>query len=313
MRAFLFPGQGSQEVGMGADLFRSSASFRSLVEHASHCAGEDLEPLCLRGPESKLRQSKFLQPLMVCVSLGYCEDLAEHGLQPDIVLGHSLGEISALAAAGVITPAAAVAMAAKRGALMDEAALAAPGGMLAVTTHTRPELLQWLTVNCASRQVVLANDNAPTQIVLSGELSALSLCADAISRQHLGKCHRLPISGPWHSPFLEPARQQFERWAQSLPFRQPKAQLLMNLDAECLHDPGQIRRHLTDILVSPVRWADCMTRLRAMAPSALFEVGPGRILSGLARANGFGNETPIYNVNNLRGVELAVAMPRNGL
>lgn len=290
---------------MGADLFRSSAFFRSLVEHASQCAGEDLQTLCLRGPETKLRQSKYLQPLLVCVSLGYYQALAEHGLQPDIVLGHSLGEITALGAAGVVTPTEAVAVAAKRGALMDEAALMVPGGMVAVTTHQRWELLQWLAANYADRQVVMANDNAPSQIVLSGESNALSCCAEAISQQRLGKCQRLSISGPWHSPILELARQKFEQWVQSLAFRPPQTKLLMNLGAECVQDPDQIRRHLGDILVSPVRWADCMTYLRTLAPGALFEVGPGRILTGLARANGFGHETPVYSINNLRGVELA--------
>jgi [acyl-carrier-protein] S-malonyltransferase len=305
MRAFLFPGQGSQEVGMGADLFRSAPGFRSLVDQASHCVGEDLQALCLRGPETKLRQSKYLQPLLVCVSLGYHQALVEHGLHPDIVLGHSLGEISALGAAGVVTAAEAVAMAAKRGALMDESALAVPGGMIAVTTHRRGELLQWFAANYANRQVVWANDNAPNQIVLSGESNALARCAEAISHQRLGKCQRLSISGPWHSPFLESARQKFEAWAQSITFHAPQTKLLMNLGAECVQDPDQIRGHLSDILVSPVRWADCMNRLRTMSPTALFEVGPGRLLSGLARANSFGHETPIYNINNLRGVELA--------
>jgi [acyl-carrier-protein] S-malonyltransferase len=305
MRAFLFPGQGSQEVGMGADLFRSSPGFRDLVDYASQCVGEDLQSLCLRGPETKLRQSKYLQPLLVCVSLGYHQVLAERGVHPEIVVGHSLGEISALAAAAVVTPAEAVAMAAKRGEFMDAAALAVPGGMVAATTRHRVELLEWLAANYADRQVVLANDNAPNQIVLSGEASALSRCAEAINHQRLGKCQRLPLSGPWHSPFLEPARRRFAQWAQALTFRPPQAKLLMNLQATWVQDSEQIRGQLTDILVHPVRWADCMIQLRTLDISALFEVGPGRVLSGLARANGFGQEIPIYNVSNLRGVELA--------
>ena len=118
MNVFLFPGQGAQEIGMAADLFKADAAFRGIVQRASERAGADLEKICLRGPERELTRTKHLQPLLVCVSLGYLRHLSEHGVQPDVVLGHSLGEITALAAAGVVTPHDAVDMAAKRGELV---------------------------------------------------------------------------------------------------------------------------------------------------------------------------------------------------
>jgi [acyl-carrier-protein] S-malonyltransferase len=132
MRAFLFPGQGSQRVGMAADLFRTDAGFRDLVKFASAQVGEDLERVCQRGPDKLLQRTPLLQPLLVAVSLGYLRHLTAHGLRPDVMLGHSLGEITALAASGVLTFEEAVIVAAKRGALMEQSAAKVRGGMLAV-------------------------------------------------------------------------------------------------------------------------------------------------------------------------------------
>jgi len=162
MNAFLFPGQGSQEVGMGADLFKSEKAFRALVQHASQCVGENLEPICLRGPEKKLARPKFLQPLLVAVSLGYCRRLVERGVKPDVILGHSLGEITALAAAGMVTFEGAIEIAAKRGELMEQTSAQAQGSMMAVTTSDRERILGWLASKAPDHGAVLANDNAYT-------------------------------------------------------------------------------------------------------------------------------------------------------
>ena len=164
---------------MGADLFKSDTAFRSLVGLASEWVGEDLESICLRGPEKKLVRSKFLQPLLVAVSLGYLRHLTERGVNPDVVLGHSLGEITALAAAGIVTPEEAVRIAARRGVLMEGAARKTAGAMLAVILEDRAKLLAWLASPAASHRVVLANDNAPNQVVLAGERSALTACASS--------------------------------------------------------------------------------------------------------------------------------------
>ncbi|HVM60839.1 MAG TPA: ACP S-malonyltransferase [Verrucomicrobiae bacterium] len=301
MNAFLFPGQGSQEVGMAADLFRTDPEFRTLVQRASHCVGADLEPICLRGPEKTLCRTVYLQPLLVAVSLGYLRHLTARGVKADVVLGHSLGELSTLAAAGVVTFEEAVIMAGKRGELMDKVASRVRGGMLAVTIqdgHHLPELPD---------NVVIANDNAPTQIVLSGELDAL----DALARR-LGHCRKLAVAGPWHSPFMAEARREFAAWAETLTFRPPRTRLILNATGRSENNPQLIKQHVTDTLAGPVRWRMCMETLRALSPAALFEVGPGRVLAGLARVNGFGNDVRIIHVNNLRGVELAAAQSAVG-
>lgn len=305
MNAFLFAGQGSQEVGMGADLFRSDPDFRALVDHASKAVGEDLERLCLRGPEGRLARSRALQPLMVCVSLGYLRHLTAQGIRPDVVLGHSLGELSALAAAGIVSFEQAVSLAAHRGRLMEAAAATVAGGMMAVMTPERERVLEWLAASAPGDRVVLANDNAPDQIVLSGTLEALEQCASAIAREKLGTCRRLAVAGPWHGPFLQEARRHFATFLEAVPFRGPVVPMLFNLTAESEADPARIRILVTRILTQPVRWRDCMTQLKRLGARELFEIGPGRVLGGLARANGFAEETRVWTINNLRGVERA--------
>jgi [acyl-carrier-protein] S-malonyltransferase len=305
MNAFLFPGQGSQEIGMGSDLFGADAPFRDLVRRASDRVGADLERICRRGPERELTRTVHLQPLLVCVSLGYLAQLTRRGILPGMVLGHSLGEITALAAAGVITFEAAVDMAAQRGRLM-EAAAGSAGGMIAVISHGRERILQWLAASIPAGRLVLANDNAPGQLVLSGDLAALEEAARFIPRERLGRCLRLPVAGAWHSPFMAEAQKEFAAWLRSIPFTAPRVPMLFNASAAYEKDPLRIRDLAVRNLSEPVLWRSCMERLKEAEPAALFEVGPGRILSGLARANGFGDETRICCVNNLRGVELAV-------
>ncbi len=305
MKAFLFPGQGSQEVGMAADLFRSDPAFRALVDLAARCVGEDLPRLCRRGPERELQRSRIVQPLIVCVSLGYLRLLAARGVRPDVVLGHSLGEISALAAASVLSAEQAVTLAARRGELMESAASQTKGGMLAVLAPEAERLQQWLATIEPAGQVVLANDNAPNQVVLSGPTDALESCADAIARAKLGTCRKLAVAGPWHGPWLETARREFAACLEATPLRVPAVPLVFNLTGDTETDPERIRTLISDILIRPVRWRESMARLKQLGARELFEVGPGRVLAGLARANAFGDETRVWSVNNLRGLEQA--------
>lgn len=310
MRAFLFPGQGSQHVGMAVDLFRTDAAFRDLVKFASAQAGEDLGRICLHGPDKVLRRTSLLQPLLVAVSLGYLRHLTAHGLRPDAVLGHSLGEITALAASGVLTFEEAIRVAARRGALMEQAAGTVRGGMLAVATTQRDRVLELLAGMTGDPPVVLANDNAPTQLVLSGELDALTHIGRLLRRERLGRCQPLPVSGPWHSPFMATARDEFRVWAESLSFKRPQATLILNATGRAETDPERIKHHVTETLAGPVQWRTAMESLAAMRPRQILEIGPGRVLTGLARANGIDGATETVCVNDLRGVELVVSGQR---
>lgn len=293
---------------MGADLFKADADFRSLVAVASELVGDDLESICLRGPENKLTRPRVLQPLLAAVSLGYLRRLLREGVQPDLVLGHSLGEITGLAAAGIITPTDALRIAVKRGELMDEAARTLDGGMLAVTVNNRTPLLEWLASPDVPDGIVLANDNAPTQVVLSGTRTALTAGAQFIGSHRLGKCRFLAVSGPWHSPSMANAAALFDAWLRQIPWQPPQVPMLLNMTSATATTPEEIRSAISGALTQSVRWTACMAALAAMNPRCLLEVGPGRVLSGLARANGFGNEVKTLNVSNLRGVELAAQL-----
>jgi len=291
---------------MAADLFREDERFRALIAHAETLVGRDLHSLCLRGPERTLARTDLLQPLLVAVSLGYHRRLVERGITPDVVAGHSLGEITALAAAGVVTDETAVTLAAWRGELMFEASVDLDGGMLAVVTDRREEFLSWFAT-AAPREVVVANDNAPGQLVLSGRRQSLEELARRISAEGLGRHRLLDVAGSWHGPWMAQAREHFGSRVGQIPFARPRIPILLNATGQPSIDPEEIRDRVVESIAAPVRWREAMERLREMEVSSIFEVGPGRVLSGLARQNGFPAATRIFPVGSLRGVEAAAA------
>lgn len=304
-KAFLFPGQGSQEIGMGQDLFKDDAYFRSLITLADQITGENLEKICLRGPDRVLMQARILQPAMVCICLGYLRRLQAKGVEADFVLGHSLGEITSLAASGVVSDEEAVRIAAKRGELMDKVASGCTGGMLAVMFVPLADVEKLLEEMAAPEKIVFANDNAPDQIVLSGDLEQLDKFAAIVSERHLGRSKKVPVIGPWHSPYMKEARFEFEKWVESIPFKKPSVSLVLNATAKSESHPTTIEHLVTWQLTSPVFWRESMDLIRDAGVDTIYEIGPGRVLSGLTRVNGFKKETTIYNINNIRGIEAA--------
>jgi malonyl CoA-acyl carrier protein transacylase len=291
---------------MAADLFREDERFRALIAHAETLVGRDLRALCARGPERLLARTDLLQPLLVAVSLGYHRRLVDRGLTPDVVAGHSLGEITALAAAGVVTDETAVTLAAWRGDLMQEAAVDLDGGMLAVVTDRREEFLSWFAA-AAPHEVVVANDNAPEQLVLSGRVQILGELARCISAEGLGRHRLLDVAGSWHGPWMAQARDHFGRRVGQIPFARPMIPILLNATGQPSIDPEEIRNRIVESVAAPVRWREAMERLRETEVTAILEVGPGRVLCGLARQNGFPAATNIFPVGSLRGVEAAAS------
>ena len=304
VRAFLYPGQGSQSVGMAADLFREDERFRGLIAHAESLVGRELSTLCLRGPEKLLARTDLLQPLLVAVSLGYHRRLADRGITPDVVAGHSLGEITALAAAGVVPDETAVTLAAWRGELMQAAAVDLDGGMLAVVTDRREEFLSWFAA-AAPPEVVVGSDNAPGQLVLSGRRQRLEELAGRIAGERLGRHRLLDVAGSWHGPWMAQARDHFGRRVGKVPFAPPRIPILLNATGRPEADPEEIRRQVVAAVAAPVRWREIMARLQEMGVTEVLEVGPGRVLSGLARQNGLPATTRILPVGSLRAVAAA--------
>ncbi len=306
-RAFLFPGQGSQEIGMGNDLFKEDSFFRSLILLANDLTGENLEKICLRGPEKMLMQARFLQPVLVAICLGYLNRLQNNGISADIVLGHSLGEITSLAAAGIVSYEDAIRIAAKRGELMDRVASEINGGMLAVMFMPLAQVEEVLEEINEPEALVLANDNAPDQIVLSGRIDFLDKFAQLIHDRQLGKSKRVQVIGPWHSPFMKNARTEFEEWAEQISFRKPSIPIILNATAKPEIHSSTIKHLVTFQLTSPVFWRESMDYLHEMGVDQLYEIGPGRVLAGIARVNGFKRNAMIYNINNFCGIEMAIS------
>lgn len=302
---FLFPGQGSQEIGMGRDLLKDDEYFRSMIEYASEYVHEDLEKLSQKGPEKKLVKARYLQPLLTAISLGYLRHLRERGINADLVLGHSLGEITALAAAGIVEDKEAVTIAAKRGALMDEAALRCNGTMMAVLFVSLEIVEKLLHKINEPDLIALANDNAPNQIVLSGDIDVLKRFEEIIRQEKFGKCRKIIVSGPWHSHFMKSARKEYEVWVESVNFEKPHTDIILNATAKTESHPTTIKHLVIWQLTSPVFWRESMDMCKNMGVDTFYEIGSGRVLSGLIRVNGFPKKTTVYNINNMRGIESA--------
>ncbi|MCX5698965.1 MAG: ACP S-malonyltransferase [Candidatus Omnitrophica bacterium] len=305
-KLFLFPGQGSQEIGMARDLFRDDEHFCSLVDQASAITGEDLRTLCLKGPEKKLMQARYLQPLIVAVSLGYLRHIQEKGVKADFVLGHSLGEITALAAAGVIDNKLAIAISAKRGELMDAAASLCSGGMMAVLSMESIQVSALINKLGLQNKIFIANENTPNQNVVSGDIFALDDLSASIA-QAGGSSKKLHVSGPWHSPYLRGAYERFNAWVEPIQFSKPHVPIIFNATAKPESDPLKIKKLISLQLCQSVYFKQCMEYCKNQKIDKILEIGPGRVLAGLARANGFMQGVDVYSVNNLRGVALAVA------
>ena len=291
---------------MGRDLFSSDDYFAALIDQGSTLTKEDLKRLCLRGPEKKLLKAYFLQPLIVAVSLGYHHQLKQKGVKPDLVLGHSMGEITALAAAGVVSADTAIALSVKRGELMDKTAATSEGGMMAVLSLTVEEVENTIRDLGLENNVVIANINTPDQIVVSGDKEALHKLSLQVSAKE-GKSKLLNVSGPWHSPLLKGAYEEFERWAEEIEFSTPQTPIVLNATGRTESDPLKIKKYIARQLCSPVYFKQCLEYCQSEGVDTFCEVGPGRVLSGLVRANGFMQGVKIYNVNNMRGVSLAVS------
>ncbi len=291
---------------MGADLLRSDEWVRGMIRDTSVTCGEDLERVCLRGPERKLMRAAFVQPLLTIICLGYWRRLTAAGLRADVVAGHSLGEITALGAAGVLTAEQAVLVSLERGRLMDEAADRSPGGMAAVFLPL-DEVVSHIQRLGMSECVFVANDNAPKQVVVSARIEDLAAFVKGMDAFKPGLCKMLRVSGPWHTPMLEEARVRFQEWLGGVPFGVPDLPLISNVSAALEREPEACRLSVARQLTQRVRWRETMNGLRERGVTMFLEVGPQRVLAGLTRLNGFGDEAVVRGVDSLRSVELVCA------
>jgi len=281
---FLFPGQGSQHVGMGKGLFDSYASVKRQFEEASEVVGKDLGKLCFEGPEADLVRTDNVQPAITLVNLACLQVLREEGVSPSAAAGHSLGEYAALSAAGVFTFAETMRLVQMRGAAMQEAAERNPGSMTAVFGLDRQTLAAICEELKDAGSVEVANHNSPSQVVLTGEKEALRKAAELAKQKGAKLSVPLKVSGPWHSRFMAEAKERMRQVLAGCAVARPSFPVICNVTADVYSDdPDGIREALVAQMVAPVLWADSMGKLIEEGHRLFVEVGPGKVLASLMR------------------------------
>jgi len=281
--AFLFPGQGSQAVGMGKELAQSHAVARQTFEEADEALGYKLSQLCFEGPEDQLRLTEITQPAILTVSVAAWRVLNDKGLKPDYVAGHSLGEYSAHVAAGTFSFADAVRTVRNRGKYMQEAVPVGVGAMAAILGMPL-EKVAAVCADAAQGEVCeAANINSPEQIVISGHAGAVERAAKLADQRGAKRAKLLPVSAPFHCALMQPAQDRLAVDLHRLSFAKPAVPVICNVDASAAQNPERGRDALIRQVTGSVKWEQSMRLLIAQGVQTFIEVGPGKVLCGLMR------------------------------
>ena len=277
--AFCFPGQGSVEPGMGRDIAAAVAEARAVYERGSGAANLDLERLCFHGDASELLDTAVQQPALVATSLAVLAAIRARGIEPDYVVGHSVGEFAALAAAGSMTDEEAIALVRERGIAMAEAAARHPGSMAAIL-GLEDEVVETLCRKILG--VWPANYNCPGQIVVSGENAAVDECCERAQEAGARRAVKLKVSGAFHSPLVARAADRLRPAVERVKFQEPTAPFMSTVTAR-LESAQRMGPLLVDQLTAPVRFTQAASELMREGVRTFVEVGPGNVLSGLVK------------------------------
>jgi [acyl-carrier-protein] S-malonyltransferase len=286
--AFIFPGQGSQAVGMGAELAKAYASARAVFAEVDEALGQPLSKLMWEGPEDRLTLTENAQPALMAVSLAALRTLeAEKGFSLEervsFVAGHSLGEYSALAAAGALSLADTARLLKTRGRAMQAAVPVGQGAMAALLGAELPQAQELAKAASDGEVCAAANDNAPGQVVISGTRTAIERAIALAPKYGARRAVLLPVSAPFHCALMQPAADVMSEALSNVTISPPSVPLVANVLASAISDPDAIRARLVEQVTGMVRWRESMLYLRAQGVDTLYEVGAGRVLTGLAR------------------------------
>ena len=281
--AFLFPGQGSQYVGMGKTLCQRFAAASQIFDEADRVLGFSVSRLCWDGPAEVLQLTENQQPALLTVSIAAFRVLAEQGLRPDYVAGHSLGEYSALVAAGGLGFAEAVQLVRKRGKYMQEAVSPGAGAMAALLKLPEGKLDSILAEASQGEVVSAANLNSPDQVVIAGHAGAVARAVELAKAAGAKRALLLPVSAPFHCSLMKPAQVRLAVDLNSVSFHDLSVPLVNNWQARLIHSGAEAREGLYQQVPNPVRWAEGIGTLAALGTSRFFEVGAGGVLTGLLR------------------------------
>jgi [acyl-carrier-protein] S-malonyltransferase len=281
--AFLFPGQGSQAVGMGKDLADKYAVARQTFEEADEALGYKLSELCFEGPEEQLKLTENTQPAILTASVAAWRVLHGKGLRPNFVAGHSLGEYSAHVAAGTLTLADAVRTVRNRGKYMQEAVPVGVGAMAAILGMPIERVSEIAAAAAQGEVCQAANINSPEQIVISGHTAAVERAIELATERGAKKAVRLPVSAPFHSSLMQPAQDRLTLDLGALSFQNPSCPVICNVDADLVTSAEAARDALIRQVTGTVRWETSVRLLINKSVSLFIEVGPGKVLWGLMR------------------------------
>lgn len=305
--AFLFPGQGSQTVGMGKDLYDNFPEAKQVFEEADAALGFSLSDLCFNGPEEKLKQTEYTQPAILTVSVAAARVLAAKGVTPQIVAGHSLGEYSAHVVAGSISFADAVRTVRSRGQFMQEAVPQGEGTMAAILglPSARISELCSQAAEETGTPVAPANLNSPDQTVISGETKAVERAAELCKEAGAKRTVMLPVSAPFHCAMMYPAAEKLSATLGAIQVEDPKTLVVCNVESRVVARGPEIRDTLIRQVTGSVRWVENVELLKREGANLFIEVGPGKVLCGLMRQ--IDREQKCLNVEDAASLEKTLA------
>ncbi len=280
----VFPGQGSQYVGMGQELYNNSSIARGVFDRAEEVLGNRLKSLCFEGPEEELTLTFNAQPAILTHSIAVYREVMEHiGLTPAIFAGHSLGEYSALVASGALRFEDALLLVRNRGIYMQSAVPAKVGTMAAVIGCDIDRIREVIESVRRTEVLEIANHNSPEQVVISGHAGAVDRCIEELKKAGAKRCIKLNVSAPFHSSLMKPAAEKLSEDLKKVEFLRMHRPVVSNVGARIIINSEEFRTVLAEQVVSPVQWVDCVKRMLQEGVNKFIEMGPGKVLSGLIK------------------------------